>query len=65
VPNRSTLLEEGAAAERAAAGIRRFGLRDKVILKTDNEPAILALRALVLAKLDAKVLEEEPQPHES
>ena len=58
VPNRSTFLEEGAAAERAAEGIRRFGLRDKVILKTDNELAILALRALVLAKLDVKVLEE-------
>ena len=65
MPKRSKLFEEGAAAERAAEGIRRFGLRDKVILKTDNEPAILTLRALVLAKLDVKVLEEEPQPHES
>ena len=65
VPNRSTLLEEGAAAERAAEGVRRFGVRDKVILKTDNEPAIVALRTLVLAKLDVKVLEEEPQFQES
>ena len=40
VPNRSTLLEEGAAAERAAEGVRRFGLRDKVILKTDNDPRV-------------------------
>ena len=65
VPTRSTVLDQGAAAERAAEGIRRFGLRDKVIVKTDNEPALLALRDLVLAKLKIGVLEEEPQPHES
>ena len=34
-------------------------------MKTDNEPAILALRTLVLAKLKIKALEEEPQLHES
>ena len=65
VPSRSILLDEGAAAERAADGIRRFGFRDKVIIKTDNEPAILALRDLIQAKLKISVLEEEPQPHES
>ena len=41
VPNRSTILEQGAAVERALEGIRRFGLREKVIIKTDNEAAIL------------------------
>ena len=65
VPSRSTVLDQGAAAERASDGIRRFGFRDKVIIKTDNEPAILALRDLILAKLQISVLEEEPQPHES
>ena len=65
VPSRCTVLDEGAAAERATDGIRRFGLRDKVIIKTDNEPAILALRDLIQAKLNVNVLEEEPQPHES
>ena len=65
VPHRSTILDQGAAAERALEGIRRFGLREKVIIKTDNEPAILALRELIMAKLQISALEEEPQPHES
>ena len=65
VPNKSTILDQGAAAERASEGIRRFGFREKVIIKTDNEPAILALRDLIMAKLQISVLEEEPQPHES
>ena len=51
VLHRSTILEEGAAAERAADGVRRFGHRDRVLLKTDNEQAIIALRTLVLDKL--------------
>ena len=65
VPNKSTLLDEGAAAERAVEGIRRFGFRNKLILKVDNENAILALRTLVLDKLGMSALEEEPHPHES
>ena len=65
VPTRSTVLEEGAAAVRAAEGVRRFGHRDKVLLKTDNEPAIVALRTLVLEKLNIPAIEIEPQPHES
>ena len=65
VPSKSTVLDEGAAAERAVEGIRRFGLRSKLILKVDNERAITALRTLILSKLGLQSLEEEPQPHES
>ena len=64
VPHRSTILDQGAAVERALEGIRRFGLRETVIIKTDNEPAILALREQIMAKLHISALEEEPQPHE-
>ena len=65
VPNKSILFDEGAAAERAVEGIRRFGFRNKLILKVDNENAILALRTLLLDKLGMSALEEEPHPHES
>ena len=64
VPNRSTILEERAAAERAAEGVR-FLHRDKVLLKTHNEAAILALRTLVLGKFRIPAFEVEPQHHES
>ena len=65
VPNRSALLEEGASAEGAAEGVRRFGHRTNVLLKTSIESAILALRTLVLSKIWIRALEVEPQPHES
>ena len=66
VPHRSAILDEGAAVERAAEGVQRFGPTDKkAVLKTDNESGILALRRLVMEKLDMKVLEAEPLTHES
>ena len=64
-PTKSVILDEGAIAERAAVSIRRFGHRKKVLLKVDNEPVILAMRDLVIKKLEMQTLELEPQPHES
>ena len=64
VPNRSALLEKRVAAERAE-GVRRIGHRDIVIVKTDNELAVLALRTFVLSILGIRAREVEPQPHES
>ena len=64
-PTKSTVLDEGAVAERAAASVRRFGHKKKVLLKVDNEAAILAMRELVTEKLGMETLEQEPQPHES
>ena len=64
-PTKSTILDEGAIAERAAVSIRRFGHRKKVLLKVDNELVILAMRDLVIKKFEMQTLELEPQPHES
>ena len=58
-------MEEGAAAERAADGVRRFGHRYRFRLKTNNEASILALRSLVFGHFGVLAFEVEPQPYES
>ena len=65
VPNRSTVLEECAAAEEAAERARRFRHRSNVLLKTGRESPILALRTLVLSELGIRALEVEPKTYES
>ena len=57
---------EDIAAEVAAQGLKDFGIMGAVILKCDNEAAILALRSRVM-ELHPGALAQEPAPgeHES
>ncbi len=41
-------IDTGDAASRAVDGIRRFGHRGRIMIKTDNEPTILALKEEVM-----------------
>ena len=65
VPSRGVGADDGAAAERAADGVRRFGHRRLFLLKPDNENALLAFREQAMQKLSLEVLPVEPQPRES
>ena len=55
----------GDNVDQACANIRRLGSRKKVLLKTDNEPALVDLRNGVIEKLDQEVLVERPPKGES
>ena len=59
--------DEDVATELALEGIRGFGISDKqrVVLKSDNEGPILALRRRVAAIWPGGVLEQSPAPYES
>ena len=56
-------IDAGEAVKSAVNGIRSFGHQGRLLIKTDNEPAILALKALVVRELgvDAITVESPPQ----
>ena len=62
VPQKGALDE--VAAEIAAKGIREFGITGAVILKSDNEDAINALRHRVAALHPGAALEQTPAAYE-
>ena len=47
-------------ADQAVCNVRRFGHQGKVLLKTDNEPALVDLRVGVAEKLGLQVVPECP-----
>ena len=63
VPHKGADLE--TAVERAADGVRELGHRGQIVLKTDNEPALMALREAVMAKLPGGAIPIQPPPGES
>ena len=46
--------------DQAVRNVRRFGHQSKVLLKTDNEPALVDLRRGVAEKLGMQVAQEAP-----
>ena len=58
-------LDASRAASRAVDGIRRLGHRGRLIIKTDNEPAILALKEEIMKNLDTGAIPVESPPRES
>eukprot|EP00969_Alexandrium_andersonii_P353035 15438969-Alexandrium_andersonii.AAC.1 len=50
--------------DQAVSSILRLGHRHKVLLKTDNEPALVDLRAGVVAKLGLQAVTEALPAHE-
>jgi hypothetical protein len=57
--------EDEDAISRALECVRGFGHRGRLILKTENEPAILALKNKLLERLTDGAIALEPPPHES
>ncbi len=55
---------EGVAVETAVQGIKDFGIAGALILKSDNEDAINALRRGVKAMLPHTTLEQMPAAYE-
>ena len=53
------------AAEVAKYGITRLGHRGPIIIKADNEPALVALREQVMANLPGGAIPQEPPEGES
>ena len=58
-------VDTGDAASRAVQGIRSFGHRGRLMIKTDNEPAILALKEEIMRSFPDGVIPVESPPHES
>eukprot|EP00974_Lingulodinium_polyedra_P084535 8182808-Lingulodinium_polyedra.AAC.1 len=52
-------------ATRAAEGIKSFGHKGKILIKTDNEPALVALRKEACRKLEDGVIPVVPPEGES
>eukprot|EP00969_Alexandrium_andersonii_P049691 2180956-Alexandrium_andersonii.AAC.1 len=48
------------AVDQAAASIRRLGHHQRVLLKTDNEPALVDLRRVVAVRLGVQIVLESP-----
>jgi hypothetical protein len=55
-------VEDEDAISRTVESIRRFGHRGRILLKTDGEPAILALKERVMQKLTEGAIAVEPPP---
>eukprot|EP00974_Lingulodinium_polyedra_P083072 8045278-Lingulodinium_polyedra.AAC.1 len=53
------------AVERALQGIHDLGHRGPLVVKTDNEPALISLREELLAQLPEGALPQEPPARES
>ena len=58
-------VESGVTADRVLRAVQRFGLGNELILKVDNENALKALRQMVLDRLPAGAVPQEPPPKES
>ena len=56
---------EEEVIEQAAENIRRLGHITKLVIKTDNEPALISLRDEVIKKLDVQAVPETPPQAES
>ena len=55
---------EEETVQQAVDNVRRLGHSTKLILKTDNEPALLALRTEVAKRLDGQIICESPPVEE-
>ena len=53
------------AVQRAVEGVHDLGHRGPVVIKTDNEPAVLALREAIMKELHEGALPVQPTPGES
>ena len=56
---------EDEAVDQAVENVRRLGYTDKIIVKTDNEPALNSLRNGVLQRLELQAIPEAPPQEES
>ena len=63
VQRKGTIVDE--AAEQATENVLRLGHRGKLIVRADNEPALLALREEVMERLKKTSIPEAPPPGES
>ena len=55
-------LDAADVAQRALVGLRKFGHRGRVLMKTDNEPAILSLEEEMMRRLDVSAILVESAP---
>jgi hypothetical protein len=53
------------AVSRAVEGVHDLGHRGPIVVKTDNEPAVLALREAIMAELHEGAIPVQPTPGES
>ena len=58
-------LDAADVAQRALVGLRNFGHRGRVLIKTDNEPAVLSLKEEMMRRLEVGAIPVESAPHES
>ena len=63
VPNKGAEMED--AVLKAVEGVLHLGYRGRVLIKCDNEPAILALREAIIARLPDGAIPVAPAPGES
>ena len=56
---------EEEVVQQAADNIRRLGYNNKIVVKTDNEPALLSLRDEVVKLLDIQAVPEAPPVEDS
>jgi hypothetical protein len=57
--------EDEATCDRVLECVRRFGYQGRILMKTDNEPAILSLKSKIMEKLANGAIAVEPPVHES
>ena len=55
----------GESVDQGVANIKRLGNRKKMLMKVDNEPALVDLKNGIVEKLDAEVINESPPKSES
>ena len=63
VPNKGAEMEDTVL--KAVEGVLHLGYRGRVLIKCDNEPAILALREAIIARLPDGAIPVAPAPGES
>ena len=55
-------LDAADVAQRALVGLRSFGHRGRVLIKTDNKPAILSLMKEMMKRLEVCAIPVESAP---
>ena len=65
VPVKGVGADMAHAVQRAVEGVHELGHRGAVVVKTDNEPALLALREAIMGQLHEGAIPVQPVPGES
>jgi hypothetical protein len=65
VPVKGVGADMAHAVQRAVEGVHDLGHRGAVVVKTDNEPALLALREAIMGQLHEGAIPVQPVPGES